>query len=321
MTTDEKLAAILAAVQTDPGNRGLARVPGNNLFTATAGDFEAACHALANSKRLNVSIKTGFFIPSSDPPCFETDGPLGALFLQRAIDHIGGLTRVEAESAVWQAISSAYRRVDTREFDELCRWSPYFQIWVERGGPAIDGKCYTMRGRDITEHMELEYSRVQPPPARTNLKEAYREYIAKGVSPESLQQKYNLNEHDFGCDIGIGDGGNEVGMGRIPHDTVVANIPNGDQIHCRETTDHLIVAGVSNWGAYALAAGLFVLLGDRTVPENLFDPDCEKTLLEQMVREGPLVDGVTGKQTATVDGLSWDEYVKPLIRIREILAS
>ena len=43
MTTDEKLAAILAAVQTDPGNRGLARDPHDNLFTATAGDFEAAC--------------------------------------------------------------------------------------------------------------------------------------------------------------------------------------------------------------------------------------------------------------------------------------
>jgi hypothetical protein len=33
------------------------------------------------------------------------------------------------------------------------------------------------------------------------------------------------------------------------------------------------------------------------------------------------VDGVTGQQTATVDGLTWDEYVKPLVRIREILVS
>jgi hypothetical protein len=33
------------------------------------------------------------------------------------------------------------------------------------------------------------------------------------------------------------------------------------------------------------------------------------------------VDGVTGKQTATVDGLTWDEYAKPLVRIREIMES
>jgi hypothetical protein len=33
------------------------------------------------------------------------------------------------------------------------------------------------------------------------------------------------------------------------------------------------------------------------------------------------VDGVTGKQTATVDGLTWEEYAQPLTRIREILES
>ena len=38
-------------------------------------------------------------------------------------------------------------------------------------------------------------------------------------------------------------------MGKIPHETIVKNIPNGDLIHCRVPTDHLIVAGVSNWGA------------------------------------------------------------------------
>ena len=49
MTTDEKLAAILAAVQTDPGNRGLARDPYDNLFTACPGDFAAACRSIASN--------------------------------------------------------------------------------------------------------------------------------------------------------------------------------------------------------------------------------------------------------------------------------
>lgn len=125
--------------------------------------------------------------------------------------------------------------------------------------------------------------------------------------------------HNTGClTIGIGDGGNEIGMGKIPHETIVKNIPNGDLIHCRVPTDHLIVAGVSNWGAYALAAGVYVLRGVKP-PPDLFDPDREREILEVMVREGPLVDGVTGQQTATVDGLTWDEYAKPLVRIRAIL--
>jgi D-glutamate cyclase len=82
--------------------------------------------------------------------------------------------------------------------------------------------------------------------------------------------------------------------------------------------DHLIVAGVSNWGAYALAAGVYVLRGIQP-PTDLFDPDREREILEVMVKEGPLVDGVTGRQTATVDGLTWEVYIQPLIRIREIV--
>ena len=107
-------------------------------------------------------------------------------------------------------------------------------------------------------------------------------------------------------------------MGKIPHEIVAANIPNGDLIHCRVATDHLIVAGVSNWGAYALAAAVYVLRGVKP-PADLFDPDRERAVLKAMVKAGPLVDGVTGKQTATVDGLTWEEYVRPLIRIREVL--
>src|SRR6266567_3684118 len=84
MTTDEKLAAILAAVQTDPGNRGLARNPHDNLFTATAGDFAAACRSIAEHKHPWLALVTGFLIPTADPPAFETDGPLGAVFLAEA---------------------------------------------------------------------------------------------------------------------------------------------------------------------------------------------------------------------------------------------
>jgi len=165
-------------------------------------------------------------------------------------------------------------------------------IAIERAGPATNGRYHTMRGCDVTESMLP----------------AHHLFTSDDGKPLQWQT------------IGIGDGGNEIGMGKIPHETIVKNIPNGDLIHCRVPTDHLIVCGVSNWGAYALAAGVYVLRGVKP-PSDLFDPDREREILEVMVREGPLVDGVTGKQTATVDGLTWDEYAKPLIRIREILES
>jgi len=305
MTTDEKLAAILAAVQTDPGNRGLAE-----LFAFCPGDFAAACRSFVRHPEAALDVTTGFFIPTASPPGYETDGPLGCAFLFRALTPLDYQVGIGSRHAVTVAIDSALRsvtglktaRIEMKDGDT----EPEFVVqaadsWpglpgthylaIEHVGRAVDGRYYTMRGRDITEY-------------------------TKPVDAGFLQ---NEETHEL-VTIGVGDGGNEIGMGKIPHETIAKNIPNGDLIHCRVPTDHLIVAGVSNWGAYALAAGVYVLRGVKP-PADLFDSDREREILEVMVREGPLVDGVTGKQTATVDGLTWEEYVKPLIRIREILES
>jgi hypothetical protein len=308
MTIDEKLAAILAAVQTDPGNRGLGRDPHDNLFTATKGDFEAACRSIAGPTSEALAVVTGFYIPTAEPPAFETDGPLGAVFLLRALRTVGITVTLMTEPRCYPAFDagrafigdrgerygSLRSLMDGQVTQNLNNVSVRFThvLALERVGPALDNRCRTMRGIDITDRMWR----------------AHEAFVTQPIVPVPRTT------------IGIGDGGNEIGMGKIPHETIVKNIPNGDLIHCRVPTDHLIVAGVSNWGAYALAAGVYALRGVKP-PADLFNPDREREILEVMVREGPLVDGVTGKQTATVDGLSWDEYVKPMIRIREILES
>jgi hypothetical protein len=155
--------------------------------------------------------------------------------------------------------------------------------------PERHDRCYSMRGRDLTPcmrpgHLLLDRARERNPRLTT---------------------------------IGIGDGGNEIGMGKIPWSTIHRNIPGGGLIACRVPCDHLIVCGVSNWGAYALAAGLVLLKG--RVPHELFDIECERHLLQIMVENGPLVDGVTGQPTATVDGLSFERYVEPLRRLGALL--
>ena len=118
--------------------------------------------------------------------------------------------------------------------------------------------------------------------------------------------------------IGIGDGGNEIGMGKIPWETIAKNVPNGGLVACRVPTDYNIVCGVSNWGAYGLAAGVWHLRG-MPFDEELFSADRERELWEKVLREAVLVDGVTGQRTLTVDGLSWDDYIQPLREIAAIL--
>src|SRR5262245_47148571 len=89
MDTAAKLLAIRDLIQEDVGNRGLRTDPTSNLITATADDFAAACRSVAETKGACLWVVTGFYIPTGNPPCGETDGPLGALFLARALPQLG----------------------------------------------------------------------------------------------------------------------------------------------------------------------------------------------------------------------------------------
>jgi hypothetical protein len=160
-------------------------------------------------------------------------------------------------------------------------------VALERSGPSHAGRNHTMRGLDVTD--------LTAPAHR--LFEAPRDYVT----------------------IGIGDGGNEIGMGKLPHATICKNIPNGETIACRTATDHLIVAGVSNWGAWALAAAVMLLRGN--VEPAFFYPALHVRCLGEMVARGPLVDGVTGQRANTVDGLTIEDYLRPQERILATLAS
>ncbi len=339
---DAALARMRDLIQEDVGRRGLATDPASNLLTACAGDFAAACHSVARHPRPVVGVVTGFYIPTAVPPAGETDGPLGALFLARALAPLGigvllasdgfctraldaGLTACGLAGEVplitlpayalameigpekyWQAF--AKRAGSLTHLIALERVGPSYSLesLQDRIGPEealgetclafLDqvpadhqDRCHTMRGRDITTNMS---------PAHWLFEAAARQ------NPRITT-------------IGIGDGGNEIGMGKISWDVIQRNIPGGGRVACRIATNYLIVCGVSNWGAYGLAAGVR-LLREVNPDKDLFDTEREKALLEIMVEKGPLVDGITAAQAATVDGLAFDRYVEPLRKIGDI---
>jgi hypothetical protein len=334
MTVDDRLDALRDIIQQDVGNRGLGRDPSDNLLTRCRDDLADACRSIVGAQEPSVCIVTGFFIPHAQPPAAETDGPLGALFLARALVPLGIKTTFITDVFCQAALTAGLDACGLRESVLLRTILPLRHPWdawlalewhglrtyhafthliaLERVGPShtapsVRGqpgsepflsevpaehhdRCHTMRGLDITE---------QTPPAHRLFEEAH-------------QQPRRLTT------IGIGDGGNEIGMGKMPWDTIRRNIPNGGLIACRVPTDHLIVAGVSNWGAYALAAGVLLLRGQKG-DSVLFDADRERQLLRTMVEQGPLVDGVTGQPTPTVDGLTWEQYVEPLAAIGRLL--
>ena len=337
--SDELLERIQNIIQEDVVGRGLRTDAADNLVTASSGDFVAACHSLAGTPNLAVGIVTGFLIPQARPPCGETDGPLGAIFLARALVGLGarvvlatdpfceaalvaGLTACELGQVVRvvalppaAAAKSMSPQTYCEQFTSAAGPLTHL-IALERVGPnhtresisrqpgisqeSIEAfcletpeskrdRCYSMRGRDITDRMS---------PAHCLFEDENR--LGTRVTA-----------------IGIGDGGNEIGMGRIGWETIRRNIPDGGLIACRVPTDHLVVCGVSNWGAYGLAAGLRLLRG-LSMDAELFDPARESVLLQVMIARGPLVDGTTGQPSLSVDGLNMDRYLEPLRQLRDL---
>jgi len=107
--------------------------------------------------------------------------------------------------------------------------------------------------------------------------------------------------------IGIGDGGNEIGMGNIG-EVARKSVPYGEVCQCpcgggivaTTGTDVLLPASVSNWGCYAVAAAAAVRIGK---PELVHTPVAESRILDAMSMFG-LVDGKMGYTEPSVDGLS-----------------
>ena len=120
--------------------------------------------------------------------------------------------------------------------------------------------------------------------------------------------------------IGIGDGGNEIGMGRVAWGRIADALPSGvgGRIACRVSADCTLIAGVSDWAAYALAAATSCLRGAPSVFEQC-RVDTQRRLIETLVERAGAVDGVTRRHEATVDGLPLETYLQPLVAIRGVL--
>lgn len=242
------------------------------------GELKGAAESLLEGE--TILIVTGFVI--RDVMTGETDGPIGAISLAGALEQLGkkvvlitdkyserimyGCLTEKQLSCTIEIISAGYERLFCRRILE--KYKPTHAVAIERPGRALDGRCYSMKGEDLSDIV---------PNTDTLFEEAHEEGVVT---------------------IAVGDGGNEVGMGKIsPYVTSYVN--NGKKICAALVTDFLIASGVSNWGGHALAAALSILTGTML----LHDSETEAKLLESIVEAGA-VDGCTKQRMMSVDGLS-----------------
>lgn len=225
-----------------------------------------------------VLITSGFYLSHLDAP--ETDGPPGALAVGRALEVLGAqviyVTDRYAASLFCKFAAQPDRVIEfpiagLEESQNFARqlvegFRPTLVISIERCGVTAAGSYINARSRDITS------------------------YTAR------LDCLFQLGLPS----IGIGDGGNEIGMGKLA--AVIPTIPGLPALPAVTATDELIVSSVSNWGAYGLTAALSALTRQDLLP----DPDAEEELIRRLFDLG-CYDGTCDMPTCGVDGFTLAE--------------
>ena len=270
---DPSMAAIEQAIWFDPGQRGIHSL-------CLPGELARAAESLLQAEQ--VVIVTGFFVV--DQQTYETDGPPGAIALGNALGQLDIDVEYLTDAAGDDLFDSAgLEPVSATLLGRFLSGDPTHLVSIERLGRAADGKYYSKRGRDL--------SHVTEPLDNHFLNASLRDITT----------------------IGMGDGGNEIGMGKV-HDNVVSHIPHGETIASTIETDHLIVAGTSNWGAWGLVAALSIIANRNLLPTK----DGAIQHLQRLIDAGAC-DGVTGQRELSVDGLKTEVYLQPLDELHRIV--
>ncbi|WP_421998398.1 glutamate cyclase domain-containing protein [Reyranella sp.] len=280
----ERIAAIEALVCRDVGRRT------TELIAASRGGLQAAAEALAGAT--SVGLITGFFVPRDGVEAPETDGPVGTVLLAASLADCGLPVRIAVDSpcagAVRAAIAAVGRPIAVDEVGvaDAAGLRALTEAWrrdgvshavaIERCGRSADGRPRNMRGVD--------------------------------VSPWTAP----LDDLFLGgpwTRLAVGDGGNEIGMGKLPAGLIATTVPNGESIACVTACDHLVVAGVSNWGAYGLMATLAVVRSDWAAAIAPFlTAERDLAVTRATVEQAGAVDGVTARREPTVDGFGADVH-------------
>jgi hypothetical protein len=267
-----RLDAVDQILALDPGRRGIGQFfqPGGAL---------AAARALRRARR--VALTTGFLLAPGLP---ETDGPPGTAVLGRALRRLGAGVRYVTDAVTVAPLEASLKVLgepveidvfpdgdaDAAAREILARLRPSHLVAIERPGRGADGGYRSARGESV------------------------------GPWNPSLDALFLVDSR--AVTIGVGDGGNEIGMGSVPRQRLRrAGIP----AHVASTVKvtHLVVAGVSNWGAYGIAAHLGRLAGR----DLLHTAEEERRLIAASATAGA-IDGITRRNEATVDGMPLDAH-------------
>lgn len=219
-----------------------------------------------------VLIATGFYIAYAGAA--ETDGPPGAVAIGEALEKLGREVAYVTDKWSIDVVKSVTGDAEVIEFPVVTHFEssqfayevtakhrPSALISIERAGLVGDGTYRNWKGEDISK------------------------FNAK------VDHLFDQHPHS----VGIGDGGNEIGMGNLRE--IIPGTPKLPDNPCVTTTTKLLIASTSNWGGYALVAQLGLLTGEDLLPsvEQGYE------WVKQTAAAGA-VEGLSGEKKDWVDG-------------------
>ena len=237
-----------------------------------------------------ILITTGFYILSAGAA--ETDGPPGAIAIGVGLERLGYKVKYVADEhssnllrpyvakssdVIDFPITTLPKSVQYAE-DILNTENPSVLISIERCAAAADGLYRNMRDLDISDQTA----------------------------------KVDLLFDMHSKTIGIGDGGNEIGLGNV-----IDGVAKSETLVSYPTVSkvtELIIASVSNWGGYGLLAALSISTDKNVLPT--IEEDTER--ISKMVDLGA-VDGFSGEEIYKVDGFDLTENAALLEKLHELV--
>ncbi|MFL2763734.1 MAG: glutamate cyclase domain-containing protein [Dehalococcoidia bacterium] len=262
----------------------------SNLKDGLSKDYCSQAAKFVLKNKGVVMITTGFYIAKARAS--ETDGPPGAIAIGNALDQLGYTVIYVSDKYTVKYLSAMKKKnalivefpieedLSSKNFamNIINKYKPQLIISIERCGFDETFSYRNMHGVDFSNY------------------NAKIDYL--------FSNKINS--------VGIGDGGNEIGMGdfieKIVETSSLVRYPSITK------TTFSIIASVSNWGGYGLVAALSNIVGENL----LISIEEEIKLINTLVDLGA-VDGFSAKNINKVDGFNLQDNSFALINLHELI--
>ncbi len=284
----------------DGAKRGVDRIRTRASFS-----LHKQAASLLKNENPCVAVLTGFPIRTENGNVvFENDGPLGAAMIAAALSAIGWkaclVTDKIAEPIFVELLKAMPRGTE----------HPVEMLYLGNGGKSVGEVKRCLKKINVNQLISIE---------RPGAAQDHEYYNMKGeVISSVIVSADSLVTNVPWVTAAYADGGNEIGMGNIGVSHIAKHIENGRQIASRTKVKYLTLCGVSNWGAYGLLSYLCVGRSDlRSTIFNYLNVGFDKKLFAAAKRGGA-VDGVTRRQTRTVDNMPLEQHHRKIESFRQL---